>query len=107
VDRERITDALRFWEILRIPYNLVLVAIALATAGIAKLMVLPVDLWLWLAFFAVIANVLYCAAYPVDLFVQMSDWRILWRRWRWVLWMVGTLTAGWLAYNFASGIVMQ
>ena len=42
---------------------------------------------------AVIANVAYCATYPVDLFLQGSAFRATGRRYRWVLLMTGLLTA--------------
>jgi hypothetical protein len=76
-------DALRYWERRRIGYNLVLAAIvigwdvftwphyrpALALTPMLQLFVL-----------AVIANVLYCAAYLVDLPTQTSSYREVWRR---------------------------
>ena len=46
---------------------------------------------------AALANVAYCAAYPIDLFVQASDFRDLWRAYRWIVWAAGTLFALMLA----------
>ena len=46
-----------------------------------------------LLFAAVLANVLYCAAYAVDLLVQQSDYQAAWRRYRWLLWVAGTTLA--------------
>ena len=94
-------DALRYWERRRIGYNLVLAAIvigwgvftwphfrpALALVPMLRLFVL-----------AVIANVLYCAAYLVDLPMQTSSYREVWRRRRWALWWIGTLFAAALTY---------
>ena len=105
MDRETVTDALRFWELRRIPYNLALIAIVVATVGVEKVPALPLNYWGTLGVLAVVANVLYCAAYPVDLFVQMSAWRASWRQWRIALWFVGMFTAGWLTYSFCSAAV--
>lgn len=93
---ETIKDALKFWELGRLGYNAVL---ALATAAWV------VRTWphfapaftlrggLMLLVLAGIANVLYCAAYPVDLLLQHSDLGPVWRQWRWLLWASGTLFA--------------
>ena len=45
-----------------------------------------------------VANVAYCAAYLADLFVQFSDYREPWRRWRIVLWLFGTAFAALAAH---------
>jgi len=94
--REVLTDSLHFWEWRRIFYNLVLATIVLTDLAL-----------LWptskeafhakglaaLFFQAVVANVAYCAAYLADLFVQFSEYRKPWRRWRIVLWLFGTAFA--------------
>jgi len=46
-----------------------------------------------LALAAVLANILYCAAYLADLFVQMSAYQPVWRRYRWMLLTLGTFFA--------------
>ena len=43
---------------------------------------------------AVLANVAYCAAYVVDIFAQVSGYRELWQKYRWLLFVVGLLFAG-------------
>src|SRR5690349_22772700 len=90
------SDALRYWELRRIFYNLVLAAV--------------VALWLtvtWPHFrnaingqgllFLVVTFVLailcYCAAYFVDFSAQYFGFHSRWRRWRWSLWVAGTLFA--------------
>jgi hypothetical protein len=102
--REHVTDAIRFWELARVPYNLALAAISLGVlvyAGLDKLgwiaMILP------LFILAAMANVLYCVAYPIDLLVQASDFRGLWRHARWALWGLGTLLASVFAYLTLGG----
>jgi hypothetical protein len=69
-------DALRYWELRRLLYNAVLAVITIwqlvvhhafppqASAAVAMLFVL-----------AVVANILYSAAYLVDVFVQTSVYR--------------------------------
>jgi len=54
---------------------------------------------------AVLANVAYCAAYAVDLFVQFSGARASWMRWRWTLLLVGTAFAAVLAHFCALGLL--
>jgi len=53
---------------------------------------------------AVLANVCYCAAYAVDLFVQYSGLRATWARRRWLLLMVGILFAAVIAHFFSMGV---
>ncbi|MGE3250593.1 MAG: hypothetical protein AB7J28_13280 [Hyphomonadaceae bacterium] len=96
--RANVTDALRYWETGRLFYNAVLALVVVGALFAAN------DSWNWMAeaipiliFLAIVANVLYCAAYPVDLLVQASDFRETWRRWRWVLWLAGTGAAALLA----------
>ncbi|MEZ5956253.1 MAG: hypothetical protein R3C27_03455 [Hyphomonadaceae bacterium] len=103
-DREHITDAIKFWERGRVVYNLALVAISLAV-----LAPMGFDQRTWfvygslLLFLAVMANLLYCVAYPVDLFVQASDFRDAWRTLRWTLLAFGTLFAMTQAYLLLGG----
>jgi hypothetical protein len=91
-----INDAIRYWELRRIPYNLTLLLLcgwwvvhtwphfepALTWFNFGRMIVL-----------AVIANVCYSSAYFVDLTMQASSYAALWRRWRWILWLLGTLFA--------------
>jgi hypothetical protein len=97
---EIISDAIAYWERGRVGYNLILGAIvagwvtltwphfrgALAWSSLLALFVL-----------AVLANACYCAAYLVDVPVQYSAFRVLWRRRRWALWVTGVVFAGVLA----------
>lgn len=105
--RERATEAIKFWEPMRIFYNIVLVAIVLvyfklglprsreyvSTNGISLLIVL-----------AVLANVAYCAAYVADMFAQISGFREQWRTVRWGLFATGLLFAAILTRFFAMGM---
>src|SRR5215472_12840060 len=73
--REKLSDAIRFWEIRRIFYNLWLTAIVLIYFFIywpGSKSFVQLDALSSLFILAVLANVAYCAAYPVDVFVQMS-----------------------------------
>ena len=94
--RSILSDAIRYWEPRRLIYNGVLAVIVLlhwldaqshaeAAYGAVSL------IWLFLA--AVGANICYCAAYGVDIFLQLSDFRALWLRWRWALLLLGILAA--------------
>jgi len=95
--REMLTDAIRYWEIRRIAYNLILAIIVIAVF-ITRL---P-ESWSYLSaemvqsgfLLAVLANVAYCAAYVVDMVVQYSEFQAAWKRYRWVLFTIGVLFAG-------------
>jgi hypothetical protein len=94
--REILDDALRYWERRRIAYNAALVAVvglwvlltwphfsgALSLKSLTILMVLAAG-----------ANICYCAAYVADIPMQYSSMRASWRRWRWGLWLAGTVFA--------------
>ena len=99
--RESATNAIRYWERARILYNVVLFAITSAVF-VANLPSSQDALSFAFArqffVYAVIANICYFAAYPVDLLVQASDFRGVWLRHRWILFVVGTLFASVLAY---------
>jgi hypothetical protein len=91
-----IKDALKFWELGRLGYNGVLATVTLAWVILTWPHFEPAITWrggFMLLVLAGIANVLYCAAYPVDLLMQHSELRPLWRQWRWLLWVSGTLFA--------------
>lgn len=84
--------AMRFWEPARVPFNLLLVA--------ATLVALPSGAinqdTLTLVIFAVLANLLYLTAYPVDLFLQFGATkmhRLSMTTMRWMVWALGTATA--------------
>lgn len=98
--REIVTDSLRYWESRRLGYNAVLLAVTLigflALAPVTGA-VFDVEALAVLAVFAVLANLLYCAAYPIDLLVQFSEFREEWRRARAWLFGAGTLLAVLLA----------
>ncbi|MDQ6885685.1 MAG: hypothetical protein M3068_00185 [Gemmatimonadota bacterium] len=94
--RDIFRDAIRYWELRRIGYNLALAGLAtgwvvvtwphfrpsLTLPSLLKLLVL-----------AALANLCYCAAYLVDIPAQQSGSRDSWRRRRWILWLAGTLLA--------------
>ena len=98
--KDIVTESLRYWEPHRIAFNAVL---ALVVAGSFFYHQPPLAALGWppvigLLFAAVLANVLYCAAYAADLLVQLSDYQVAWRRHRWLLWVAGTV--------FAAGIFL-
>jgi uncharacterized membrane protein YhhN len=94
--RELIADAMRFWELRRVLYNFVLLAVVIAwvvgTWPHFRPMI-EVHSLLLLAILALLANACYCAAYVVDLPMQYSAVGDLWRRRRWMLWLAGMLLA--------------
>ena len=98
--RTFLDDALKFWEPRRIPYNLVLTAVTVVWFTLDWSHFRPgLNLQMLLAFLilAGIANICYCAAYLVDIPLQYSSFRTVWRRRRWWLWLAGVLFAALLA----------
>lgn len=103
-DRDHVTDAIKFWERGRVLYNVALIAISivlLVAGGIDTSSFFSIAIPLFML--GVAANVLYCAAYPIDLFVQASDFRDAWRSVRWGLLVLGTLVAIALAFTTLGG----
>src|ERR1051325_232844 len=94
--REAVTDALRYWEPRRVPYNLMLSAIVIGyfIAGLPQSRaVVSFDTVFALFILAVIANICYCAAYVADVFVQVSGFRQVWLQSRWIVFAVGMIVA--------------
>lgn len=91
-----LTDAGRYWERRRVIYNAIL-------AGVVAVWVMatwphfrPVFAWpdfLPILGLGLLANVLYCAAYLVDIPMQLSAIGTGWRSHRWTLWLLGTIFA--------------
>jgi hypothetical protein len=105
--RDALTDAIRYWEVRRIAYNAILMAVVVAVFVLQ----LPGSRWalspdVAQTFFilAVLANVAYCAAYVVDVVAQYSGFRATWKRYRWVLFAVGIVFASIIARFFAAGM---
>jgi len=102
--RECATDAIRYWEPRRLLYNLALAVVVLAYFAVnypASKAALSIDSALLVFLLAVLANVAYCVAYAVDIFAQMSGFRLLWLQYRWILLVVGILFAGTITRFFA------
>ena len=101
------TGAIRYWEPRRLIYNAVLAAIVLIYFGIyypASKSFLSIDSVLFLFLLVVLANVAYCAAYPVDIFVSASSYRDEWQKRRWVVFVIGLLFAAIITRFFALGM---
>ena len=94
--REILDDAIRYWESRRLAYNLVLIVVVIAwvaTTWPHFRGALTLESLLALVILAAIANLCYCAAYLVDIPMQYSSFCVVWRRRRWLLWVVGMLFA--------------
>ena len=93
--RDYATEAIRYWEPRRLFYNLLLVIVAM-TFWLnlpSSRAAITIDSILWLFLLAVVANVAYCAAYIVDVFVQASAFRPQWHQLRWLLYALGSAFA--------------
>jgi hypothetical protein len=89
-------DALRFWELRRVIYNLVLCAVVVAWVALTWPHFRPMfelHSLLLLAVLGLLANLCYCAAYLGDIPMQCSALGAMWRHWRWTLWVTGMLFA--------------
>ncbi len=98
--RALLADSIRYWEPRRIVYNLVLAAavlvwVVLSWPHFRPALTLPS--LLLLATLALLANACYCAAYLVDISIQLLSLSTVWKRRRWGLWLLGTLFATLLA----------
>ena len=96
--RSAITDALRYWERRRLLYNAVLTLVVVAYFVMNWSRSLGT-----ISLEGALANICYCAAYPVDVFVQISRLRQGWKAWRWALFVIGTAFAAVLTRWFAIG----
>jgi hypothetical protein len=105
--RESVTGAIRYWEPRRLAYNAALAAIIFIYFGLnypTSRSALSMDLVLSVFLLAVLANVAYCAAYPVDIFVSASSYGEQWRKYRWVIFTIGLLFAAIITRFFALGM---
>lgn len=113
--RTVLADAFGYWERRRIIYNLLLAAVVVTWIAATWPHFRPAFTWssvLALIVLALIANLCYCAAYVADLPLQHSSFCALWRRWRWSLFLLGTLfaivlTNYWIAdeiYSFVPNV---
>lgn len=101
-----IRNAIRFWEPRRAIYNA-----ALAGMVIVQFVVqlpeskqsLGLDVYVQLFVMSVVANVLYCAAYAIDIPLQHAGFGRH-ARWRWPVLVIGTMFALALAYLVTEGI---
>ncbi|HEV8337568.1 MAG TPA: hypothetical protein VGR67_14235 [Candidatus Polarisedimenticolia bacterium] len=104
--REFATDALRYWELRRLFYNLLLAIIVAGhffAAWPASRSSLTLDGILGLFLLSVLANVAYSAVYVADVFIQVSGFRASRARWRWILLIVGFSFAAVLTHFMSSG----
>jgi hypothetical protein len=105
--RDAMTSAIAYWERARIVYNVVLALVVVghfAAAWPGSRSKITLDLAQVLFLGAVLANVAYCAAYPVDVFAQLSAFRAPWLRLRWLLLVVGIACAAILTRIVSLGL---
>ena len=100
--KQSVADALRYWEPRRVLYNAVLTTAAVLWVVLTwphfrsvQLMGIPPGethpALLILTILAFLANVCYCAAYVVDIPLQLTF--VKWRKYRWTLLLIGILFA--------------
>jgi hypothetical protein len=104
----RISNALRFWEPMRLLFNAVLIAAFFGLGGMALLGEGKAVGVAGIIVLAAFTNVLYCLAYPVDLILQHSTWAAAWRGWgRRLLFSAGLVIALCLEYLALFGMTMR
>lgn len=95
--REIFADAIRYWEKLRITYNLILTVVVIAwfilTWPHFRAALNDPHSLLLLAILGILANICYSAAYLVDVPMQHSSFQSVWRRGRWGGWLTGMVLA--------------
>ncbi len=105
--RDSLTSAIRYWEIRRIAYNVVLAIVVVAVFALhwpQSSAAISSNLIQGMFILAVLANVAYCAAYLVDVPAQMSGFSASWKRYRWILFAIGVVFAGIITRFFAEGM---
>ena len=94
--RSLLSEAVRYWEPRRVIYNLALAAVSVCWAILSWPHFRPalnLSTLFPLAVLVLAANVCYCAAYIVDIPLQLSSLAVNWRNYRWLLWSAGMLFA--------------
>ncbi len=89
-------DAAGYWERMRIAYNIVLASISMVCWAPEMLSGRAVDFFaglIVLSFFAVPANLFYCAAYPVDFVFQLTHLKAYKQLCRWMCYWVARSSA--------------
>lgn len=100
--KRSVADSLRYWETRRILYNALLTAVAISWVVFTWPHFRSVQLFgtpsgethpvfLILVVLGFLANVCYCAAYLVDIPLQLTF--ATWRKYRWALLLIGILFA--------------
>lgn len=105
--RELTTDALRYWEVRRLAYNLILALIVVAHFIVAypgSKHTITVNGLLGLFLLAVLANIAFTAIYIVDIFIQFSGFRNSRASWRWILLIVGFAFAAIITHFVSTGM---
>lgn len=103
-----LAGSLRYWELRRLAFNALLIAVTVIRLWPIRDRLLSgwSPAWASLLILAAMANLLYCAAYLVDVPVQLSSLGAGWRRQRWLLWILGAAIAAALAWAAAPLAVL-
>ncbi len=105
--RELTTDALRYWELRRFFYNLILAVIVLGhflAAWPASRSSITFNGALGLFLLVVLANIGFSTVYIADVFIQLSGFRDSRPRWRWLLLATGFAFAAILTHFWSSAM---
>jgi hypothetical protein len=105
--RQAFSDAVHYWEPRRRIYNLAL-SVVVAVVFLINLpgsrASLTFDTLEKVFSVAVLANLAYCVALAVDVALQISAFRAMWLRNRWLLLVIGIAAAGVFVNSFSQGL---
>lgn len=99
-------DAIRYWELRRIAYNLLLTVVVLIVDFFRFGGALLTHTLMPLVVLAVLANLCYSAGYLPDLVFQYSSFRAIWLRVRPALFVFGTVLAALIAYEISGTLLL-
>lgn len=91
-----VSETFRYWEFRRLFYNSALLAVVIVWLAATWPHFRPMfslNSLLLLIVLGLIANIFYCAAYLVDIPLQLSSVGGAWKNLRWLLWLIGTFLA--------------
>jgi len=89
-------ESVQYWEPRRVIYNFALAAVCVGWAFVSWPHFRPAlnrSSLIPLSVLIMLANLCHCAAYIVDIPLQLSSISAIWRKQRWTLWMMGMFFA--------------
>jgi len=105
--KEITTNAIRFWELGRVVYNISLAVIVLGFCAywlLTDKSIHYLEFSMFLIPMAALANLLYTAAYLPDFFAQLSAFRKIWLKCRILLFLLGLFLASFFTVLICANV---